>query len=198
MAYFDTPIGTVAQNVTQPQIRTNFSQANTSFGIDHYDFTVTTGNSGFHNTVTTPLIKTSAHPTTTTNPIFYAMQDSSNLGVLQYSRGPNNEVPSPMTTLQSSSSPIVLASAAKTNILDFTGITRAICMVYAINQDGGAFNLNSVAMVNWLNSSSTFKITAVAGGSLAIGNTGNILQIQNATASTINTLFWTMQMLRLQ
>lgn len=110
---------------SQGQIKTNFSTANTSFGVDHYAFDNATPNNGFHNKVTTPLIAGSAHPTTTTNPIFYAMQDTVNLGVLQYSRGPSNMWPTPVTCFQSSSSPISILNGATANILDFTGVTWA-------------------------------------------------------------------------
>ncbi|HAM52221.1 MAG TPA: hypothetical protein DCP92_16585 [Nitrospiraceae bacterium] len=51
-AYFDTPIATDLQSTSQGQMRTNFSQANTSFGVDHVNFANTSGNTGKHNWTT--------------------------------------------------------------------------------------------------------------------------------------------------
>ena len=100
------------QSVSQSLIQGNFNAANTSFNVEHYAFADVTANNGFHNTVTQPQIIGAAHPTTTTNPIIYAMQDSANIGILQYSRGPvfNAYVPAPtpITELHSNSAvPIV-------------------------------------------------------------------------------------------
>lgn len=48
MAYVDTPISTDDQDVSAPQIRGNFLQANTSFGVDHFQFSDLDANNGKH------------------------------------------------------------------------------------------------------------------------------------------------------
>lgn len=54
MAYNDTPLAAEDQDVSQPLIRQNFLQANTSFGIDHYAFSDLTVNNGKHKFVHLP------------------------------------------------------------------------------------------------------------------------------------------------
>lgn len=54
MAYVDTPLAAEDLDVSQPLIRGNFQQANTSFGIDHYSFSDLTANNGKHKFVHLP------------------------------------------------------------------------------------------------------------------------------------------------
>lgn len=181
---------------SQGDLLTNFSTANTSFGINHYAFSDLTINNGKHNNVQTPLIVGGVHPTTiAAEPAFYGMQDSVPLGVLQYSRGPSNAVPTPVTSLQSTVAPIVLAPSATTNVLDFTGLSRAICMLYVTDTS----HLDSfVYYIVW--TGSIFVLQKVVSNSLSFVGQGsaNILQLKNNYgATTLSNVFWTLDILRI-
>ena len=180
---------------SQGQLLSNNSGLDTVFGIDHYKFSDATANKGFHNKVTTPVFVDSP-PITGANPVAYAFQDSANVGVLQYSRGPNNAVPTPITMLQSPSSPITLAPAATTNVLDFTGIPGALAILYAADYTlhiGAIISLiswNGTAFGNIFNTNGTANLTAVS--------SGNILQIKNnSSITTFSSVRWTLQFLRM-
>ena len=195
--YFDTPLADENQDVTQSQIRQNFQQANTSFGTDHYSFDNLTANNGFHKKVTTP--DQGGDIATTTNPTLYAKIPYAAVGLLQFSRGPSNAVPSPVTFLQSPSSPIILTQNATTNVLDFTGFGATIATLYAI--DTGI--PKSVSATFLWTGSTFYKASASDGGftgTLSITTSGNILQVQNSSASaiTFNNVYWTLQFLRIQ
>jgi len=180
---------------SQVDLLGNFQQLDTTYGIDHYAFTVSTANLGFHNKITTPLIVGSAHPATGANPILYAMQDSANVGVIQYSRGPNNVVPSPITTRQSQAAAISLAPNATADVLDFTGLPRAMAILYAANLTGNGFqqvyavwNGATLLVTNYL---SIVGIEGVVAGA--------VLRIKNTLpATTLNEIRWTLQMIRLE
>lgn len=198
MVWYDVPLGNQKQNVSAPLIRSNFTTLNTWSNIDHLGVDNSTGNFGFHNHCTFPLISGSAHPTTdSTHTSVYCMQDASNVGLIDYSRGPSDAVPTPLTNLQSISTAIVLAPAATTNVLDFTGLSRAICNVYWTNT---VTNLAAgQARVIWTGTAfilTNFTILQI--GSVAAQVSGNILQLKNASGSiTYSNFYWTMQMLRL-
>ncbi len=172
------------------------------FGIDHYPFTDQTANQGFHNKVTTPLIVGGVHPTTTTNPIFYAMQDAAEIGIIQYSRGPSNAIPSPVTELQSPSTPISLVNNASTNVIDCTNITRMVATLYAGNfsTSSGSRNIIIEGVILWNKAIPVFKVipSASTSGFITIGASGNILQIVNTSGTTINDLYWTLRFHRIQ
>lgn len=138
----DTPLPTDYLNtISQPVFRQNFNQLNTSFGIDHYPFSDVTANNGFHNQVTTP-IRVGGKPLPTNNPIFFAFQDSANIGTLQYSAGtnigapsPDNNVPTPLTNLQSPQAGQSFTAGTPVNIFSFAGLPRAIATIYITNLD---------------------------------------------------------------
>jgi hypothetical protein len=198
---------------SQQDLLLNNGQLDTSFGVDHYPFSDQTSNNGFHNTVTQPLILavppsvTPAHPTTGTNAIIYAMQDSTNIGVIQYSKGPiykgNQPAPTPITELHSPSTPIVLLSGGLTNVLDMTGVFQMVGTLYMMNY-GSAPAANSLNISDFLwngNGGNGFKFlnrTTTSGGAGLIGtSSGTILQIQNTNASPANNVFWTLRMHRI-
>jgi hypothetical protein len=204
MAYVrNQPVAGDDLSISQPFLTNNTNGGDDSFGVDHYKFSDTTANNGFHNTVTTPLIVGSAHPTTAAAvPKFYAMQDSSPVGVIQYSRGPSNAVPSPVTFLQSQAAPLMIAASGGTsNILDFTGIARAMCDVYVINQDSGGI-YSAGYFINWIGSpTNSFNIKNIfitsGGPALSVTSAGNVLKILNRGLTNANSVFWTVQFLRL-
>ncbi len=176
---------------SQGQLLSNNGGLDTVFGVDHYKFSDATVNKGFHKQVTSP--NQVSHPASAANPLFYGMQDSANLGVLQYSRGPNNAVPSPVTFLQSSASPITLAPSGTTNVIDFTGLPRAFGIISV--GDTGALPTGSIWYIIWTGSL-LFRV-AILGGAFQATSSGNILQIKNITPSTTyNNVYWTFQLLR--
>lgn len=185
---------------SQGQIKTNFQTANTSFGVDHYSFDNGTASNGFHNKVTTPLIVGGVHPTTVNEPKLYAMQDSVNAGILQYSRGPNNAVPSPVTCLHSPSTAIFLGIGASTNILDFTNITGVVLgSVYAANI--GANNQRVEAFIRWRSTGPflyTTNVTSNTGSLLDVQVVGNILVLVNTSgSSSLSNVYWTLRFHRM-
>ena len=199
MVWYDVPIGTQKQNVSAPQMRNNFSQANVTFGVDHYAFSDETSNNGYHNSVTTPPIIGGMAPTSTPSlTILYGLQQTANLGLLQYSIGYNStisapSIPTPLTAIHSISTPITLARAATTNILDFTSITLAMGTVYAFDATSA---LNLAGNVYWNGSAFTFNINSGSGFSLV--GFGNILQLKNNAIFSANNVFWTLKLHRLQ
>ena len=177
---------------SQGQLLSNNSGLDTVFGIDHYKFSDATVNKGFHKQVTSP--NQGSHPATAANPLFYGMQDSANLGVIQYSRGPNNAVPTPVTMLQSSSTPIILAPSATTNVFDFTGLTRAFAIVSGA--DTVTPNAQSMWYIVWTGAVIQAPI-AIINGVLKAVISGNILQLKNIhPTNTYSNVYWTLQFLR--
>lgn len=189
---------------SQGDILTNFSTSNSSFGIDHYAFADLTANNGKHKYVTSPLVPGGVHPVTAVNePKFYGMQDTANLGVIQYSRLGNNAVPSPVSNIESPATPIVLGIGATTNVLDFTGLTRAIGTVYVSDFGAiataiciGDFRYNGpivglkFAILNTFSGGGSAPFTVV--------QSGDILQIQNTSGLARNDVYWTLVLHRVE
>lgn len=198
------PQPTVTLANSQPQLLGNNMQLDTTFGVDHYAFSNLTGNNGFHNKVSTPAYvaspPTSLPPVSTISlPIFYGFQQTANLGTIQYSRGwqPTDAAaaaPSPVTNLQSSSNPTVIAPSSSINILDFTGIPRAMVTLYAmdtVNQTYIVANFGWSGTAGFRMGSQVLQLGALF--------TGNILQLfNNNSIVTQSNVYWTLEMLRLQ
>ncbi len=200
MAYTrNRPLASDFVSSSQPTLLQNTNGADDSFGVDHYKFSDTTANNGFHNKVTTPLIIGSAHPATTTNPIFYAMQDTANIGVIQYSRGPSNAVPTPVTELHSPTIPISLAQDATANILDFTGIQYAIGTVYGFNS--GSTEVSEVVgqfVYSFASGAPVFNISVTGSTTrFDIVSSSFTLQLKRIASATSNNTFWTLKFHRI-
>jgi hypothetical protein len=196
------PQATDELSVSQPQLLANFTVSNSSFGIDHYPFADISGQTGKHNQVTTPVYvnnpPTMLPPTTNaTEPKFYGFQDSAPVGVIQYSRGPNNAIPSPVTNLQSPSTPIVMAPNTTINILDFAGLARAFCLLYAGDLTNSLATVKSLTYVVWTGSVFTLYVlqTNNASSLFAVA-AGTTLQLKSA-ATPLNNVYWTLDMKRL-
>jgi hypothetical protein len=191
-------------NITsQPDLLGNMAQLDISFGVDHYPFSDASANNGFHNQVTTP-IWVGGKPLPVANPVFFAFQDSANIGTLQYSAGtnlggpsPNNNVPTPLTNLQSPQAGQSFTAGTPKNIFDFAGLPRAIATIYIANLDP-AFRLfrrgeytwdGTTLMLNEQSPQPTNNLTLGASGS-------NI----TATILILNTtmMYWTINFHRLQ
>jgi len=182
-------------SASQQDLLSNNVALDNSFGIDHYKFSDGTANNGKHETVTTPSI---AIPTTTTDPKIYANELTSPLTALQFSKGVNDAIATPITSIQSTTADATFTPAQTKNILDFTGITRAVVHVKA---DLLAPDPNtSSQLFNVSYASATFKIrqynTTPASVFLSVTSAGNILRITSAAATT--SLYWTIQFLRLE
>jgi hypothetical protein len=205
MVYYDVPLGTQKQNVSAPQIRNNFAQANDSFGVDHYNFADETVNNGFHNKVTTPGYISSpptvpvAPPVTVANPIFYGFQPldnagvpTTNLGLLQYSRGPNNAVPTPVTSLQSPVAGQSLAANTPDPIFDFDGISHAIATFYAVGNNG--VDRTVEYLINWTGAV-LIVLPIPVGGGLTATAAGTVLQLSSTAPAT--NVYWTLRFHRI-
>ncbi len=188
MAYFNTPQANQNLSVSQPQIQSNFLQQNTSFSVDHYGFDAVTSN-GFHKHVTTP--NQASIPSASVNPEFFGYTVG-NIPVIQYSLGFDQAVITPVTNLQSGISAIVLAALGTTNVLDFTGITRASCELYILSDTVG----QSVVYPIFWNGSTFSIITPVDVTNLRPQASGNVIQIKNFSASLSFNVYWTLKMLR--
>lgn len=198
------PTGTVQLDLDYLNIQGNFEQANIVYGTDHYPFNNATPNQGFHNVVTTPVFvdnpATGLPPVTTTNPKFYAFQQTANLGVLQYSRGPTNAIPTPITCIHGG--PLNVPFNNPRTLFNFTGITRSFFTVYA----GDSANLSDQTVIAvsgfWNVSGFSFPpqpATGVISSALFLTNAGAVLQIsnQNALDATIS-VYYTIRFNRLQ
>ncbi len=194
---------------SQQDLLNNNIQLDTSFGTDHYPFSDLTASNGFHNKVTTPGYVTVpptvpvVQPTTTTNPVFYGFQAlnaggvaTNNLGLLQFSRGPSNAVPSPVTSLHSGATPIVLAGLATTNVLNFTGLPKAFVTLYAMDttQFTSAFLVS--ADVYW--NGTSLIIINNGGSSLTAIASLTILQVKNNSNVVLNNVYWTLKLHRVE
>ncbi len=193
------PTGTVNLDVDYLNLQGNFDQANIVYGTDHYPFDNATPNQGFHNVVTTPPFvdnpPTGLPPVTAANPKFYAFQAYPALGVLHFSRGPNNAVPCPVTFLNSPSTPIVLNALASTNVLDFTGFSFAMCVLQAMSDTATTDKTTVSQQIRW--SQNNFNTFAAPTSSLGVTRTGNILQLVNLGGAPLN-VYWTLQIIRIQ
>lgn len=201
---------------SQGQLLSNNAGIDTVFGIDHYKFSDATVNKGFHNQVTTPQfflnttippVYPTVTPVTVANPILYAYQatdgagtPTTNTGVLQYSRGPNSAVPSPLTHLHGSA---VIAALGVQNIFDITGITRALFTV-SVMDDVITAN-NQFAYGSFGVAGAGYRInnfvstTAPTASKLGVTTAGNILQITNVSTTTAsNNVQWTIDFLRIE
>jgi len=187
---------------SQPVIKGNFQQLDASFLVDHYTFSNGTTNNGKHNQVTTPEIVGAAHPTTAAaEPKFYAMNDADQVGVIQYSRGPSDAVPSPLTRLHGVS--VGVASGATIDIFDYgtpDTVTRSISYLSAYGEPITSASRLLTALVCWTGADlRTWNI--IAGNTIAavIFATvdGSKIQIKNNTAVPL-TIYWSLEFQRLQ
>ena len=116
----NTPLSTDILSDSQLDLNNNNTANNTWSSVDHYALDNMTANNGFHAHVTSPTPANSMHYANPgINTILYGMQDATQIGNIQYSRGPNNTVPSPVTTLQSSSAGLTVSMASPATVLNF-------------------------------------------------------------------------------
>lgn len=200
---------------SQPQLKSNNQALDARFGVDHYKFSDATGQSGKHNTVTTPIFidspPTGLPPVTiATEPKIYAFQQTAPFGVLQYSKGwavaaAQSQVPSPITTVQSQATGISLGPKNTAYVMDFTGLPRAIAHLYygSFNTFSNIFGHGDI-VIFW--NGSTFNTIDFPpftnGNALSPQVAGNIINLVNqntlASGTVISEIYFTMHMLRMQ
>ncbi len=199
MALYDplVPTGFVDLDTDYANLQNNFQQLDDIFGIDHVKYSVIT-NTGFHNKVTTPDQVTA--PVTVTNPVMYALQINTNVGLLQYSRGANNAVPTPLTKLYSVSTPIILAGPnASVNVLDLTGVSLAIIRANAVGKFAiGGLQTQQIADVYWNGTSFNIINNVAISTNLSWGSTGNILTLKYVSAGGTIDTYWALEIIRIQ
>ncbi len=185
-------------SVSQGQLLQNFGQLDTLFGIDHYKYSNMTSNQGFHNQVTTPGYvaspPTGLPPPTGATPIFYSFQQSANAGQLQFSRGPNNAVPTPLTRLQSPATPTAIGSGATINIFDFTGLTNASFIFEAYDTSSTP---SLVLAIGFWNGANVGAVNLPVVSLLTAQTSGNFLQLKNVSGGAFNNVYWTLQFMRI-
>jgi hypothetical protein len=187
---------------SQGQLLVNNISLNNSFGVDHYTFNDLTANNGKHNQVTTPLITPLGHPTTIANePKFYAMQDTMNLGVLQYSRGGSNAVPTPITFINSTAAGISMPRNTTINLLDFVGVIVGIFEVFAVGKGTApTVEYRTLGTFYWDGTSFTQFGNGVSSLALQIDFSGSIVQLTNliSSPSVLSNVYWTIRFIRIQ
>lgn len=196
------------------QLLANNQALDSIFGIDHYKFSNLTANQGFHNTVTTPGYVTTPPtvpvipPVTTTNPIFYGFQTldaggnpTTSLGLLQFSRGPSNAIPTPLTRIHGG--PLNVDATPQT-IQNFAGIPRCLFTVYASDSITMSVLTNIAISGFWNGTSFIFPSQPASGSSpnvsaLLILGSGTNLQISNQNLLILTgSVYFTIQLHRLQ
>ncbi len=163
-------------SVSQGAILNNFGSSNTIYGVDHYAFNDTTPNA------------------------------IASVGPIQYSKGKTrldqgNQVSTPVTAIQSSQTPIMINNTSIINILDFNGISRAFARLIVGNfSSSGAGRFINSAEILYSQSGPGFGILPLGSNTnnLAISSSGTVLIVTNATGSTLNNVFWTLQFLRIE
>lgn len=185
-------------SASQPVLRSNNQDLDTTFGIDHYPFSDGTANNGTHKYVTTPTI---AIPTTTSDPKLYGHEVASNIGTIQFSRGANDMSPTPLTSFNG----LIPALAASTNvpILDFTGVTTSVFRVnilYVSNPAGP--NIVSLFTGSVLGSTLIQPIKTYPSGTglppIGVNTSGSVLNIINNTGVGVTNVYWFIEFLRLE
>lgn len=182
-------------DVSQGDLLVNFQTIDTWGSVDHYTFSNGTANRGKHTTVTTP--DQSVIPTTVTDPKLYAHQYTVPSGVLQFSKPPSDGTPTPITNKNSPLTPIVLAPGQNALMMDFTGLTLVIALVYTLDAVLGS--KKRLDYLVWANNA--FAITNIISPVLPFLSpvvSGNTLLIQNDSATvTASNAFWTIELVRI-
>ena len=191
----DQPVAGQTLRRSQPLLLENTNSADDIFALDHYAFSSLDGNNGLHKKVTNPVQV--SHPSTGANTVaLYTVQDNSTIGPLQYSRGENDAVPTPLTSLHSGSA-ITLAPLASTNVIDFTGVNQCygyIIVPYIVEVPPvpTITPLLSYAVFNW-NGTDLIINNLINVITVAPNVSGNILRVRNNNSTlTATGVYWTL------
>ncbi len=174
---------------TRDRIRTNFQLINDDFAINHVAFNAL--GAGKHKFINQP-DQVADVASAANEPVMYA-KGTANAGVLQYSRGPSNAAPTPITALQSPGG-VALANNTATPVLDFTGIPIAMGIIYAF--DSMNTLRKCLAYVWWngtvLNIENLVSVTS----SIRAQVNGTTLELFNNNTSSGMTVYWTLDLKR--
>lgn len=207
--------GDFLDTTSQPQLLSNNQALDARFGVDHYKYSNATGQSGKHNRVTTPVFvdspPTGLPPVTIqTEPQFYGFQQTVPFGVMQYSRGWQvaqgaTAAPSPLTYVQSPSTGVSLGPQNTMYVMDFTGLTRAIATIYFADFATLGTVLNQgFEVIFWNGTTFDTQFWLFTKALILIRDpvlTNRLLLKNNNTVDsgvTLTSVFFTMQMLRMQ
>jgi len=181
---------------SQGQLLGNNQQLDASFLVDHYTFSNLTADNGKHRQVTTPDQGTPPSTIANNPKLFGYKKAGTSIDTLQFSEYYDTglaltSVPSPVTFLQSPSTPVQVSNALNPTVLDFTGITYAIASLWAIDT---VDQLLSHVDILWNGSAFTFQNN---GNSIRATNMGNILKLATLNAVVRNNVYWTLEFKRL-
>jgi len=191
------PIASEKLSASQPMLQGNNQSLDSVFGIDHYQFSNATANSGFHKKVTT--VNQGSHASTTVNPVLYSAEDTANIGVIQYSRGPSDAVPTPVTSIQSPSTPFSLAASTSSDVLDFTGTTIAFGEFFYSYKRTSYASGQFFVFYRFTGGTAYTNVAACSSGAAGILIfSGNILKINNGFPDAMTDIFWTLNLQRVQ
>lgn len=186
----DQPVAGNSLRRSQPLLKENTNSADDSFGEDHYAFSNLTTNNGFHQKVTGPV--QSAHVSTGADTVtLYTMQDYSTIGPLQYSRGQNDAVPTPLTSLHSGTE-IKLAPSGTSDIFDFSGSPPSYGLILIPSKLSAAATPSMYQQAfSW--NGSILVLDSTSGPIVRAQVSSNILQVKNtSTTSAATEIYWTL------
>lgn len=185
-------------SASQPVLRANNQQLDTSFGEDHYKFSDGTSNNGFHKYMTTPSI---AIPITTDSPKIYGNQLTANIGTIQFSKARSDAVfpatnsiaPTPITNFNG----LIPSMAVLTTVplLDFSGVTTSVFTVSIVSQTPSNFSVFGATVFGGVLGGIRF-----IGGGAATGlkASGNILNVFTGQVISLTNTYWFIEFLRLE
>jgi hypothetical protein len=206
----NTPQANQLLSASQGILQDNCNALDERFGVDHYEFSLALPPSGYHKQVTTP--DRTTHPSGATYPSIYGLNESTtNLGLLQYSKGKDrtiegNQVSTPLTSIQSPETAITINYTTPTptsiDIFDFTGITRCFARLTVGNMST-ILNRQYITTANlWfqVNGGTPYFFIAQSGSitSLTTKTNNYILQVSNISGNAANNVYWTLEFLRIQ
>lgn len=174
---------------SQGDILDNFAQLDASFDIDHVKYSDPTADNGKHKTVT--YVVQAPEPSTAANEVkSFSFLPSANIGELEFSRGPNDAVSTPLTNLHGT---VSFTGVGVVDIIDLTGLSLAFCLVYAYRKTTNSWY---VSAEGFYNSSLGLEVRDRASNNLRVITSGNKIQLSNTSGQTFDA-DWTIQFYRL-
>ena len=110
------------------------------------------------------------------------------VGLIQFSRGPSNATPTPITSIHGT---IASLTTSPQTILDLTGLSRAIVEVYALSDSSTAY-LQQTVFFN----GTTVRLGNATSSVFVIPSASPIIQLATGTG-TLTNVYWTVKLLRL-
>ena len=182
------PQATDATSVSAGQIQGNFSQANTSFGVDHYAFDDSTGNTGKHKSC--QFVRQAAKPLLAGTDIgVYAKLGSESLTQLFFesSAGVEAQISGKLTDAAIGETALFGGLGIKWGTFAFVGAATSIAITFAgLGLGDYTTTYAVIPMGNQATTNAcTFFVSAVTGagftvnrlGDLAVGLTGSFIVI---------------------